>query len=311
MIRVVIVDDSPDFLDSAARFLAADPGIAVVGRAGSGAEALSVVEALRPDLVLVDLSMPDMSGLDVTRHLRARSTPPRIVVVSLDESAEHRRAAEAAGADGCVGKREFADVIIPAIRALRSEGTPEGDRPVARPPSAAPSADAILTPEEAGRVTSCYRPTGRRFGCRAAEVVGRTIRPPSGPPEAPARRRVLVVDDESVVAEMLADAIAASGHDVETAPNGAEALRRLQHAHFDLVLVDLRMPEVDGRELYRELERTRPAMCRRLVFMTGDALAAETTDFLGRTNAPVLPKPFTLTELRRTLEAAWAERGAT
>jgi CheY-like chemotaxis protein len=72
-IRMLMVDDSPTFLDAATTFLSRVPRFEVVGRALSGEEALEQVHQLQPDLVLLDLAMPGMDGLEVTRRLKAQS----------------------------------------------------------------------------------------------------------------------------------------------------------------------------------------------------------------------------------------------
>src|SRR5262249_59931152 len=68
--RVLLVDDNHDFLASVERFLSVEPGIAVVGRAASGREALDQVGRLRPEVVVMDLSMPEMDGLEATQRLK-------------------------------------------------------------------------------------------------------------------------------------------------------------------------------------------------------------------------------------------------
>lgn len=137
------------------------------------------------------------------------------------------------------------------------------------------------------------------------------VSPPPEPPvehggrddaRRPPRRRVLVVDDEQEVAEILADLLAADGHEVETAPDGARALDVLAGQDFDLVLCDMRMPKLDGPGLYRELERRGSALCRRFVFLTGDVLTAATREFLESTGAPSLDKPFDVAEVLRVVD---------
>jgi two-component system NtrC family sensor kinase len=114
--------------------------------------------------------------------------------------------------------------------------------------------------------------------------------------------RVLVVDDDAELAGVLAAVLRADGHDVETAPNGAEALTRLEARPFDVVLSDVRMPRLDGPGLYRELERRHPEMLPRLVFLTGDVLGAQTVAFLERTQARHLTKPFDVKQVRRAVQ---------
>jgi CheY-like chemotaxis protein len=123
---------------------------------------------------------------------------------------------------------------------------------------------------------------------------------------APAARpvrpgRVLVVDDDAELAGVLAAALRAEGHTVETAANGAEALAALERGEFDVILSDVRMPKLDGPGLYRELAQRRPELLERLVFVTGDILGRETAAFLERTKVAHLTKPFDIKQIRRVV----------
>ena len=116
-----------------------------------------------------------------------------------------------------------------------------------------------------------------------------------------------MVDDEAHVAGVLAEMLAVDGHRIDVAQNGALALDRLRQGTYDLVLSDIRMPELDGLGLYQEVRRLHPEMSRRFVFLTGDRLSAETGKFLASAGAPSLAKPFHLDEVlsvvRRMLQA--------
>jgi two-component system response regulator DegU len=114
----LLVDDSPDFLQSASRFLAKQPQIDIIGQATSGREALEQVARLRPHLVLMDLSMPEMSGLEATRHLKSQPNAPLVVILTLHDTPEYRAAAEAVQADGFVAKSEFGVKLLPLIESL-------------------------------------------------------------------------------------------------------------------------------------------------------------------------------------------------
>jgi DNA-binding NarL/FixJ family response regulator len=118
-IHVLLVDDNPIFLDSVACFLSTDPLVQVVGRALSGIDALAQAAQLHPDLVLMDLSMPGMSGLEATRRIKTQSdAPPKVVVLTMYDFPPYRTACAAAGADGFVSKAELGTRLIQQIHAL-------------------------------------------------------------------------------------------------------------------------------------------------------------------------------------------------
>jgi two-component system NtrC family sensor kinase len=117
------------------------------------------------------------------------------------------------------------------------------------------------------------------------------------PPVSP--KRVLVVDDETDIAGLLVEVITAAGHHVDVAVDGAAALEQVARHQYHLVLSDTKMPLLDGVGLYRELERRAPALCGRIVFLTGDVLDRTKREFLESTRAPFLMKPFDVTEVRR------------
>lgn len=112
-------------------------------------------------------------------------------------------------------------------------------------------------------------------------------------------RRILLVDDIPEVAQMLADILDDAGHYVEIAENGRVALSCLEHNEFDLIISDLRMPELDGPGLYAELQSHHPQLLDRLIFITGDTLSEPIKRFLARANRPVIEKPFIPKEIRR------------
>jgi two-component system NtrC family sensor kinase len=124
-------------------------------------------------------------------------------------------------------------------------------------------------------------------------------------PEVPRAVRggtVLVVDDEPGIAGILADVLQMDGHVVETVGNGEEALGKLALGGYELILSDIRMPELDGPSLYRELERRHPRLLRRMIFLTGDTLSPSTREFLENTGVPCLSKPFALNDVREIVQ---------
>jgi DNA-binding NarL/FixJ family response regulator len=117
-IRVLLVDDSPTFLDAASNLMADWRGIEVVGCAPSGREALEQTPLLQPDVVLVDLHMPEMNGLETIRNLKTNQPAPAAVLMTLEDQIAYRQAALAHGADGYVSKSDFGTQMLPLIRTL-------------------------------------------------------------------------------------------------------------------------------------------------------------------------------------------------
>ena len=118
LVRTLLVDDSPEFLGAAERFLATDPEIEIVGCALSARKAIEEVARLQPDLVLMDVAMPEMNGFVATRRIKERPNPPRVIVLTLYDNDEYRVQARAAGADGFVAKSEFGTQLLPLIHTL-------------------------------------------------------------------------------------------------------------------------------------------------------------------------------------------------
>ena len=112
--------------------------------------------------------------------------------------------------------------------------------------------------------------------------------------------QILIVEDDEAMREFLCQAISRNGYYVEAVPDGAEALRRVEENHFDLLLTDIRMPGLDGLELARQVRRRYPQLGVLLVTAyVQDALGA--TD-LGGDGIDVLSKPFNLSELLDRVE---------
>lgn len=105
---------------------------------------------------------------------------------------------------------------------------------------------------------------------------------PAPPPRraVPTNLRVLVVDDEAELRELMADALAGHGNRVETAGSGREALEILGRSPLDVVVLDVRMPEMPGMVVWTEIKRIRPELARRTVFCTGDVVGEGVRSFL-------------------------------
>ncbi len=115
------------------------------------------------------------------------------------------------------------------------------------------------------------------------------------------RRKILIVDDEAEIRETLAAILTGAQHQVATVSSGREALERMAAEHYDVILTDVRMPDLDGRALYREIERRWPERAGRVVFVTGDTLASTVREFAAESGCPVIEKPFLPSDLRRVV----------
>ena len=112
---------------------------------------------------------------------------------------------------------------------------------------------------------------------------------------------MLVVDDEPAMRAAVAGFLRSLGHRVQTAPGVTEARALLATSEYDVVLLDLRMPDRGGETLYRELCQRDPQHARRVVFMTGDLQSDAAQRFLVETGRPVIGKPFQLDDLAAIL----------
>jgi two-component system NtrC family sensor kinase len=115
------------------------------------------------------------------------------------------------------------------------------------------------------------------------------------------RARVLLVEDVRSLAETTSDALRRAGFLVDTAGDGEEALARVRQGSYDAIVCDLKMPRVSGMMLYRAIAADRPALARRVIFVTGDVTAAGTERFLAESGCRWLVKPFPMGDLVRTV----------
>jgi DNA-binding NarL/FixJ family response regulator len=121
-VTVLVVDDNRILRRGLARAVQGHEGLKLAGEADSGEAALGAIERLRPDVVLLDLRMPDLDGLSVLARLRAAKPRPacRVLIVSASLDEEVERAADAAGAAGCIGKDSpRIDICAEALRLAR------------------------------------------------------------------------------------------------------------------------------------------------------------------------------------------------
>ena len=118
------------------------------------------------------------------------------------------------------------------------------------------------------------------------------------------RLRILVVDDEASVRVALQRYLAARGHDVETTASGQDALGLLRAGEYDAVIVDMRMPDLSGEQLFEELRSADREHAERVIFTTGDLVSEQMRRFLDGSGRPCVPKPFEFSSFDQVLPAA-------
>ena len=128
MIRVLLVDDQPAVRRGLGLRLHLEPDMQVVGEAGTGKEALNLAQTLAPDVVLLDVEMPEMDGIEAAAALRTVVPLSAIVILSIHDDVQTRARAQAAGAVAFVAKGSTTDQLIATIRqaAEQPETSPDG-----------------------------------------------------------------------------------------------------------------------------------------------------------------------------------------
>lgn len=114
------------------------------------------------------------------------------------------------------------------------------------------------------------------------------------PAAGPSRPTILIVDDESVIVDLLREVFEGMAARIDTAANGLAGLEKIRSNDYDLILLDLRMPDLSGQQIYEELARRLPKVLDRLIFMTGDTLTADVQRFIEQVGNPCLAKPFSV-----------------
>jgi CheY-like chemotaxis protein len=122
------------------------------------------------------------------------------------------------------------------------------------------------------------------------------------------RHRILVVDDEDNLRDVLVEVLKRDGHEVDSAVDGAEGLRRAEEQRPDLVITDLRMSGLEGPELYRAIRQRYADNPPRVIFMSANTGIEEYASFLADTGEPALEKPFNLADMRQVVMQVLARK---
>ncbi len=122
--------------------------------------------------------------------------------------------------------------------------------------------------------------------------------------ERESRGRILVVEDEAAIRRFYRRFLEPRGYELVIAPTGDGAMRLLESGEdFDVILLDIRLPGVSGRALWKLMQMKRPELCSRVILVSGDILGESTQQLVRQANRPYLEKPFTTEELLATIEA--------
>ena len=223
IIDVLVVDDHPMARDWTARHLAQCEGIRVMATASDGAEAYKILAEKTPTCVILDLRLPDCSGVDIARHLRQTKPSVAVVVLTGYPDPASRSALARLGVRQFLSKTASGADIENAVREAIGHG-PTLENPLCSSASSASSASATL----AGRAN-------------------------------PERLRVLIVDDHPLTGHGTGVALELAGHEVVgIATTGNVALELARREEPQLVILDLQLPDMSGVSVARQLLRSRP-----------------------------------------------------
>jgi DNA-binding NarL/FixJ family response regulator len=119
-LRVLLVDDNESFLESLTRLISSFPSVTIIGKTISGESALGMCERLKPDLIIMDIKMPGISGFEAARLMKNLNYPPRILLISFNNEPEYLFESLSAGADGYMTKSEISTGLFRRISSIFS-----------------------------------------------------------------------------------------------------------------------------------------------------------------------------------------------
>jgi pilus assembly protein CpaE len=159
-IRVLIVDDIPETRDHLAKLLGFESDVEVVGAASSGAEAIELAAKLLPDVVLMDINMPDMDGIATTEQLATRVPTAAVIMMSVQGEADYLRRSMLAGAREFLVKPFSSDELTASIRQVHSRERDKLSRIVVAPAGGNGAAAASASGAEPGLIVAVFSPKG-------------------------------------------------------------------------------------------------------------------------------------------------------
>jgi two-component system NtrC family sensor kinase len=118
------------------------------------------------------------------------------------------------------------------------------------------------------------------------------------------KARILVVDDEQMVRDFINRVLTGEGHKIDTVDNAADALKKIESQKYNLILMDIKMPGMNGVGLYKSIQEISKSLAQRIVFTTGDVMGADTEKFLSEAKVARIDKPFDAEQLSRQVKRA-------
>ena len=131
---------------------------------------------------------------------------------------------------------------------------------------------------------------------------------PTGEPKRMSRARILLVDDDTIVQQFLTEILSEEGHEVEIVKNGDDALAKLGSEDYDVIMLDVKLPGMNGLDMYRHLQKMAGSLARRVIFITGDVMNIDTKNFLSQTSVPYITKPFGAEQLKKDVDRILSRR---
>ena len=131
---------------------------------------------------------------------------------------------------------------------------------------------------------------------------------PAGEPKRMSRARILLVDDDTIVQQFLTEILNEEGHEVEIVKSGDDALAKLGSEDYDVIMLDVKLPGMNGLDMYRHLQKMAGSLARRVIFITGDVMNIDTKNFLSQTSVPYITKPFGAEQLKKDVDRILSRR---
>ena len=269
---ILVIDDSVVLLKALSMKLASR-GYEVLTAANS-ASAINLMHANKPDLVILDVNFPTDSwdGFGLMAWFRRMDDTRNvpIIVISGSDSDKYEERCREAGAVAFFLKPLDHDLLLATLRQTLGQA-PEEQAPVALPPDKSPAA-----------------------------LASEPDRPES----------ILLVEDDKCLGETLEFYLQSEGFRVRRVSNGAEGLCEVASSDFHIILSDMVMPNMSGDQFYQAVEKVKPHLCRRFIFMTGHQADPRSDGFIRRVRAFMLWKPFPLCDLLTAIGIVWKKARA-